>query len=291
MDKTRENQKSFPKPIFREISELRNNILKFKSVDIVELCGEDLNSKNHNTQKIKLKPEFRITVFFAVIVSCLTFGLINFNLIVEYLLSIRCLLPNNYLIYEACRPIDSNCKFCANVIRPIILNNLTQAEFSVKLQSTSQHIFITVSFNFLIYSQRYAYLPQPIIIKNACLHWPARELTFEWLKEVYNKWPDALNRSDECQFLPFKSAFGSLSEFFNEASEPESQNRNGKPPWYVGFSNCNPNILKELRELYPRPAFLPASAEIPNTDYTFLGYEEGAVMHVSSIIYVYKCTN
>lgn len=151
MNNTRENQKRFPKSIFREISKLRRNILKFKSVDIIELCGEELNSKNHNIQKIKLKPEFGIKIFFAVTVSCLTFGLINFNFIVEYLLSIRCLLPNNYLIYEACRPIDSNCKFCVNVNRPIILtSNLTQAEFSVKLQSTSQHKFTTVSFNFYL---------------------------------------------------------------------------------------------------------------------------------------------
>lgn len=63
---------------------------------------------------------------------------------------------------------------------------------------------------------------------------------------------------------------------------PESQVNSGKPTWYVGFSNCQPDILTELRKLYPRPHFLPEDAEIPNTDYTFLGYNEGAVMHVST---------
>lgn len=61
----------------------------------------------------------------------------------------------------------------------------------------------------------------------------------------------------------------------------DDQMRSGHPTWYVGFSNCQANILSELRTLYTRPHFLPADAEIPNTDYTFLGYNEGAVMHVS----------
>lgn len=56
--------------------------------------------------------------------------------------------------------------------------------------------------------------------------------------------------------------------------------RSGHKPWYVGWSNCNPLILAELRKLYPKPHFLPEDAEMPNTDFVFLGYEQGAVMHV-----------
>lgn len=52
-------------------------------------------------------------------------------------------------------------------------------------------------------------------------------------------------------------------------------------PWYVGFSNCQTDILFELRKLYPVPHFLPSDAEFPNTDYIFLGYDQGAIMHVS----------
>lgn len=114
-------------------------------------------------------------------------------------------------------------------------------------------------------------------------HWPARkQLTFQYLKDLYHRHPDALSSfADECQFLPFKSTFLSLDDFFNM---PESQVTSGHPTWYVGFSNCQPKILAELRQLYPRPHFLPDDAEIPNTDYTFLGYNEGAVMHVSFFI-------
>lgn len=123
-------------------------------------------------------------------------------------------------------------------------------------------------------------MPQPIIIKNAVSHWPARDqLTFQFLKDLYYRYPSSLaNFNDDCQFLPFKSTFSTLEEFFNM---PDEQVQSGHPTWYVGFSNCQANILSELRALYPRPHFLPPDAEIPNTDYTFLGYNEGAVMHVS----------
>lgn len=122
-------------------------------------------------------------------------------------------------------------------------------------------------------------MSQPIIIKNAIDHWPAKKrLTFQYLKQLYQKYPDELERfDDECQFLPFKSSFGSLGEFFELAKE---QPDTGQPSWYIGFSNCQSNILAELRQLYSKPHFLPEDAEIPNTDYTFLGYDDGAVMHV-----------
>lgn len=56
---------------------------------------------------------------------------------------------------------------------------------------------------------------------------------------------------------------------------------NGTEPWYVGFSNCQIKILNELRKLYPVPPhFLPADSEIPSYDYIFMGYDEGANMHV-----------
>lgn len=138
--------------------------------------------------------------------------------------------------------------------------------------------------------QQHAYLSRPIIIKNAIDHWPARkQLTFQFLKHLYQQYPDELKRfDDECQFLPFKSSFRSLQEFFEMSDE---QIDSGKPSWYVGFSNCQPKILAKLRELYPKPHFLPDDAEIPNTDYTFLGYDDGAVMHVIIIYHHYSYLN
>ena len=74
-----------------------------------------------------------------------------------------------------------------------------------------------------------------------------------------------------------------LKDFF---AMSDAQAVNGTPSWYVGFSNCQPAILRELRKLYPIPHFLPEYVELPNSDYIFLGYEQGATMHVRHIVYL-----
>lgn len=60
-------------------------------------------------------------------------------------------------------------------------------------------------------------------------------------------------------------------------------NYNGSNDNFFCRSNCHPIVLSELRKLYPKPHFLPDDAEMPNTDFIFLGYEQGAIMHVSGI--------
>lgn len=130
--------------------------------------------------------------------------------------------------------------------------------------------------------QPYAFSLQPIIIKNSINHWPAKaKLNYEFLKQLYARHPYELDTFDaDCQFLNFKSNFLTLKHFFEM---DDTRAEKGKPSWYVGFSNCQMKILQELRQLYPIPHFLPADAEVPNTDYIFLGYEQGATMHVRII--------
>lgn len=47
------------------------------------------------------------------------------------ILSARCLLPSNYLVWEATRPL-ADCGYCENVTKPIILWNVTRQEFAVR---------------------------------------------------------------------------------------------------------------------------------------------------------------
>lgn len=44
--------------------------------------------------------------------------------------------------------------------------------------------------------------------------------------------------------------------------------------------NCHATILSEMRRYYPKPHFLPVDCEIPSKEYVFMGYDEGATMHV-----------
>lgn len=179
---------------------------------------------------------------------------------VNYLLSTRCLLPSNYLVWEATRPL-ADCRYCDNVTKPIILRNVSREQFN-----------------------EYAYSPKPIIVKNGISNWKAiKEFNFGMLKRLYEQTHGSYESFDEgCQFLNFKTNLFSLKEVFNM---PEARVRNepGQKPWYIGWGNCHPEILLTLRQYYNVPDFLPEDAEFPATENIFFGFEMGAVMHLDYI--------
>lgn len=156
------------------------------------------------------------TTWTLFLVSILLFSLICksqfFIKAAHYILGIRCILANNYFIWEATRPIK-DCSFCVDVTKPIILNNLTKNEFL-----------------------SYAYSSKPIVIQKAFLHWPAVNLfSLQFFKSLYNKTDDAYRSVDEdCQFLHFKSDFISIQDVLS-MSEERSLNPPSDESWYVGW--------------------------------------------------------
>lgn len=48
----------------------------------------------------------------------------------DEVMAARCLLPNNYLVWEATRPL-SDCSFCQGVTEPLILHNISREDFKV----------------------------------------------------------------------------------------------------------------------------------------------------------------
>lgn len=132
--------------------------------------------------------------------------------VIHFILGIRCILPNNYFIWEATRPI-TDCNFCNNVTQPIVLNNLTRDQFF-----------------------KYAYSSKPIVIKNAFLHWPAMSVfSLQYFRTLYNNTEDGYRSVDEeCQFLHFKSDFISIKDVFS-MSEERLQNPQPDVSWYVGW--------------------------------------------------------
>lgn len=131
---------------------------------------------------------------------------------IHYILGIRCILANNYFIWEATRPIK-DCGFCANVTGPVLLKNLTKEEFLP-----------------------FAYSSKPIIIQKAFLHWPALHMfSLQFFSALYNNTDDGYRSVDEeCQFLHFKSDFISIQDVFS-MTEERSQNPNSDVSWYVGW--------------------------------------------------------
>jgi len=191
------------------------------------------------------------------------YGILNtyfYTNIIKSFQGTRCLLPNNYLVWEFTRPI-TNCDYCRDIEAPLILPNLTKEEFRF-----------------------YSYSSRPMIIKNAAYDWSAhKEFTLEFFRNLYERTEGAYESvEEECQFLHFKSNFANLREVF-AMSKDRALHREGEDSWYVGWKNCHPQILDVMKQFYNVPCFLPDDAEVPYSNYIFMGYEEGAVMHVSFV--------
>ncbi|GJQ79009.1 hypothetical protein Trydic_g170 [Trypoxylus dichotomus] len=158
------------------------------------------------------------------------------------------------------RPI-SDCKYCLGVESPIILYNVSRNDF-----------------------EAYAYTSKPIVVKGAFSNWPAfHHFNFTFFKNLYDQTEDSYRSvDDECQFLHFKSDFISLRDVFS-MNPARINNEPGTKSWYVGWGNCHSEILKQIRQYHPKPHFLPEDCEIPSKEYIFMGYDDGATMHLDFI--------
>ncbi|XP_052133031.1 uncharacterized protein LOC127752255 [Frankliniella occidentalis] len=180
--------------------------------------------------------------------------------IVNTALGVRCVVPNNFLVWEATRPI-ADCNICRGITDVLQLHNVSRLEF-----------------------EKYAYSYQPILVKGAAADWPAiRTFSYDYFKKLYESTEGAYESvEDECQLLTFKTEFLSLKDVFS-MSRSRVLNLDGEQPWYIGWSNCHPSILAGMRREYARPQFLPLDAEHAHHDFIFMGYSQGAAMHLDYI--------
>lgn len=180
-----------------------------------ELLKYGVNIEHLFKNKTKTTHSFKITyITIAVVVALcsLIYEHEFINSAVAYVQGVRCVVPNNYFVWEATRPI-ADCHFCLNVTAPIILQNVTKEEFA-----------------------KYAYISKPLVIKKAFLHWPAiNYFDFNFFKQLYQSVEDSYKSVDEeCQFLHFKSDFISLRDVF-AMEEARIKNYPGQKSWYVGW--------------------------------------------------------
>lgn len=82
---------------------------------------------NYNYELIRQKSSKRKIVVFTVFLFVIT---VFFSYYMNSIFGVRCLIQSNYLVWEATRPV-SDCSYCLNVSRPIILRNITRDEFKV----------------------------------------------------------------------------------------------------------------------------------------------------------------
>ncbi|KFM65238.1 hypothetical protein X975_05541, partial [Stegodyphus mimosarum] len=108
---------------------------------------------------------------------------------------------------------------------------------------------------------------------------------YNFFKELYNSTEGAYRSvEEECQFFPFRTKFLSLREVFNMPEERAYMTSSDAETWYIGWSNCNPDISFVLRQHYTRPYFLPDDSELSAIDWIFMGYKgTGASMHLDYV--------
>uniref|UniRef100_A0A182JZ62 Cupin-like domain-containing protein n=1 Tax=Anopheles christyi TaxID=43041 RepID=A0A182JZ62_9DIPT len=172
-----------------------------------------------------------------------------------------CILTMPSQLQKAFRPPES-CGFCRAVRGTVPrLSTVSPAEFA----------------------RDYAYRGGPVIVTDATTNWTAVDRFDYWFfKRVYETIGSG-PKAERCQFFPYQTGLRDIREAL---SLPESRVRYdpGTEPWYFGWSNCDPAIVKVLREHYHRPYFLPSDSENSAIDWVFMGGPGlGAHMHVDNV--------
>lgn len=107
----------------RKLRLLQRNAFK-KGISLCIMKEIYVSSYNPEIKKTKKRVIVAIvTVFVFLVIS----GSWLYSVLGE-----RCLVPSNYLVWEATRPL-ADCAYCENVTKPIILRNATRRSFAVRL--------------------------------------------------------------------------------------------------------------------------------------------------------------
>ncbi|XP_054720338.1 uncharacterized protein LOC129229979 [Uloborus diversus] len=245
---------------------LKNCLLKIKKEglklnlsedEILALVMTKLRKPKAKISYLKMFLNTNVLLFFLIIgtISAIVLNGKEFSLN-------RCIIENNYFIMEMTRPI-TDCNICKNIDSFSILENVTKQQFS-----------------------KYAYLGHPLLIKGGCSNWSALEVfNYDFFKELYSSTKGAFESVEvECQFFPFRTTFLSLQEVFNMPESRAKMTTPDEETWYIGWSNCNPDISSVLRQHYSKPHFLPDDSELSAIDWIFMGYQgPGASMHLDYV--------
>lgn len=105
-----------------------NELLRAENAFVTQWKRDDKNANKRRARSIFPINTFVITL--SMVMLCIALAGIHMNGLVERISGIRCIVPNNYLIWEATRP-ESDCQFCSGIDRPLILQNISRDDFYV----------------------------------------------------------------------------------------------------------------------------------------------------------------
>lgn len=266
-----------------ELAKLRFKKL-YKKAKQLDISDEDLKKltfvKKHKLPKfnivyIAIKWLF-ILLLVLVLASGLLYGaivkgLFDGKILAEWttvfsgidLKSDQCVIPLTETVLDLFRP-PVDCEFCRDIKGFDRVQKLSQDEFVKK----------------------YAYSGRPVIVTDATVNWTAaNHFSFDFFRKLYKKnspvFGEGGSTERECQFFPYKTTFGGLYDVFRM---PKSMREMKGKPWYIGWSNCDPQAANRLRQYYDRPYFLSQEMESSRTDWIFMGTPGyGAHIHIDSV--------
>lgn len=90
------------------------------------LLQYDYICKYRNKTETKARKKLIVVILITILSVLISVSAVN------SILSVRCLLPSNYIVWEATRPL-ADCSYCENVTKPIILLNVTRQDFAVSI--------------------------------------------------------------------------------------------------------------------------------------------------------------
>lgn len=136
------------------------------------------------------------------------------------------------------------------------------------------------------FEENYTSKIKPVVVSDGTKDWSSIDtFTFDFFKKLYEPTFDDDNVKQDCQFFPYKTNFKSLQEALSMNSS-RSKLEAGTESWYIGWSNCNDDAGRMMRQHYRRPYFLPDTSENMALSWIFMGGPGfGAHMHVSLIPY------
>ncbi|XP_029650708.1 uncharacterized protein LOC115224049 [Octopus sinensis] len=232
------------------------------------LSGIDINAvpclvRSHlqlaEERKLTMVPWQRKKTLHHIIIIAFTLCLLLSPTFQDWLQNSPCLLENNEILMEVLRPA-SNCEeLCLGM-------DSVPTEFNISTEK---------------FMQKYAYTGHPVLIKNATTNWTALKMfNFNFFHKLFSS---RLSHLEECMFFPYNTNFTSFAQFLGMPLV-RARFDPGQLPWYVGWSNCDPEISVELRKHYEKPYFLPRDSEATSVDWIFMGgFGKGAHIHIDAV--------
>ncbi|KAK3884595.1 hypothetical protein Pcinc_011151 [Petrolisthes cinctipes] len=209
----------------------------------------------------------------------------------------RCLVRNNYFVMEATRPLTDCQRLCGGSVDDDghsgdsdtgggggggVVKTGDGGGGVVKTgDGGGKDGGVVKSFGANVTREEFepwAYLSRPIVVRGGALHWPALHIFSEsFFRSLYDGVPGSYSDvAHDCQFLPFRTYYLNLQEALARQTRPKH--------WYFGWSNCSPGVGGVLREVAPRPSFLPRHTEHSALDWIFMGtHGPGAASHLDYV--------